>query len=505
MKRIKIFDTTLRDGEQSPGCSMHINEKLMLAKQLEKLGVDIIEAGFAVSSEGDFQSVKAIAEIIKDCSVASLARCVPKDIEAAYEALKNAAAPRIHIFLATSPIHMQYKLKMTEEQVLERVASSVAYAKKFTSDVEFSAEDAARSELPFLAKVFETAIKNGATVINVPDTVGYCTPDEMREKIIYLKNHVKGIEKVDISAHNHNDLGLAVANSLAMVLAGATQIECTINGIGERAGNTSLEEVVMNIKTRQDIYNAYTNINTKEIYRSSRMLSQITGVPVSPTKPLVGANAFAHESGIHQHGVLANPLTYEIISPEEVGVPQNKIVLGKHSGRHAFTEHLKSLGIMLEQEQIDEYFEKFKQLADKKKYVSDKDLEALVNNAKGSYIGKYEIKDFSTASTKGGKAKATVTIYCAETGEKTETQEGNGPVDAAFKAINELVGLDIELYDYSIKSVTEGGDALGEATVKLGDGKETTIGRGVSTDVLEASILAYVDGVNKLVEINKGN
>ena len=497
MKRIKIFDTTLRDGEQSPGCSMHLNEKLEVALQLEKLGVDVIEAGFAVSSEGDFKSVKTIAEIVKNCSVASLCRCVQGDIDASYNALKNAAAPRLHIFLATSPLHMQYKLKMSPEQVLEKIAESIKYAKSLVSDIEFSAEDAGRSEREFLVKAFNVAIKSGATVINVPDTVGYSTPQEMRDLTEYLIKNIDGIEKVDVSAHNHNDLGLACANSLAMVLGGATQIECTINGIGERAGNTSLEEVVMALKTRESFYKAYTNINTKEIYRTSRLISTITGVPVSPTKPIVGANAFAHESGIHQHAVLSNPLTYEIVKPEDVGVPQNKIILGKHSGRHAFVEHLKSVGYELDKEQLEIYFAKFKDLADKKKYVSDKDIEALMTGNKKTAYTSYSLVDFSMTSSKNDAATANITINTPK-GKKTATETGNGPVDSALKAINKAVGNDIVLFDFSIRSITEGEDALGEASVKLSLNGNIITGRGVSTDVLEAALLAYIDGLNKL-------
>ncbi|HEY8419649.1 MAG TPA: 2-isopropylmalate synthase [Clostridia bacterium] len=497
MRRIKIFDTTLRDGEQSPGCSMHINEKIEIALQLEKLGVDIIEAGFAVSSEGDFKSVQAVAQAVKNCTIASLSRCVKGDIDASYNALKDAASPRLHLFLATSPLHMQYKLKMTPEQVLERIEESVKYAKTLVSDIEFSAEDAARSDPEFLAKAFSVAIKSGATVINVPDTVGYSTPQEMKELVEYLIKHTDGIEKVDISAHNHNDLGLACANSLAMVLAGASQIECTINGIGERAGNTSLEEVVMAIKTRESFYNAYTKINTKEIYRTSRLVSNIIGVPIPPTKPIVGANAFAHESGVHQHAVLSNPLTYEIIRPEDVGVPQNKIVLGKHSGRHAFVEHLKAAGYDLSPEEIEEYFAKFKALADKKKYVSHKDIEALMTGATKNIVAEYELVDFNMTSGKNNKAAATITIKTPQ-GLATATESGNGPVDSAYLAIKKALKKDVVLFDFHINSITEGQDALGEATVKLSLNGNTATGRGVSTDVLEAAILAFIDGINKL-------
>jgi 2-isopropylmalate synthase len=497
MRRIKIFDTTLRDGEQSPGCSMHINEKIEIALQLEKLGVDVIEAGFAVSSEGDFKAVKAVAQAVKNCTIASLSRCVKGDIDASYNALKDAQSPRLHLFLATSPLHMQYKLKMSPEQVLERVEQSVKYAKSLVNDIEFSAEDAARSEPEFLAKVFSVAIKSGATVINVPDTVGYATPQEMKELVEYLIKHTDGIEKVDISAHNHNDLGLACANSLAMVLGGATQIECTINGIGERAGNTSLEEVVMALKTRESFYNAYTTINTKEIYRASRLVSNIIGVPIPPTKPIVGANAFAHESGVHQHAVLSNPLTYEIMRPEDVGVPQNKIVLGKHSGRHAFVEHLKAAGYDLAPEQIDEYFFKFKALADKKKYVSHKDIEALMTGTTKNISSGYKLADFDMTSSKTNKSTATITIDTPK-GLVTATESGNGPVESAFLAIKKALKKDIVLFDFHINSITEGQDALGEASVKLSYQGNTATGRGVSVDVLEAALLAFIDGLNKL-------
>ncbi len=497
MKQIKIFDTTLRDGEQSPGCSMHLSEKLELALQLEKLGVDIIEAGFAIASPGDSESVEAVAKIIKNCTVASLARSLEKDIDAAYNAVKHAVSPRIHIFLATSPIHMEYKLKMSQEDVLARVAASAKYAKKYVSDVEFSAEDASRSELPFLAKVCETAIKNGATVLNIPDTTGYSTPQEMFNIITYLKNNVKGIEKVDISAHNHNDLGLGVANSLSMILAGATQIECTVNGIGERAGNASLEEIVMGLRTRKAFYNAGTRINAKEIYTTCRMLSNITNIAIQPTKPIVGANAFAHESGIHQHGVLANPITYEIMSPEEVGVPENKIVLGKHSGKHAFAEHAKALGYSLSAEELQAFFDNFKALADRKKYVSDKDVAALLCGKKIAKQETYSLKDFK-AKCSSMSAETTVELMCGSV-LKSATSKGDGPVDSAYKAINAVLERQIELISYNLSSVTEGRDAQAEANITLDFEGVKAKGRAVSTDVLQASILAYIDGVNKLL------
>ena len=498
-KKIKIFDTTLRDGEQSPGCSMHLSEKLEIALQLEKLNVDIIEAGFAIASKGDFKSVKAVADTIKNCSVASLCRAVQGDIDASYEALKGAVSPRIHTFLATSPIHLKYKLKMTEAQVLEKIAAMVKYAKSLISNVEFSAEDASRTPLPFLQKAIQVAIDNGATCVNIPDTVGYSTPQEMFNIISHLKNNLYGIEKVDISCHNHNDLGCGVANSLACVLAGATQVECTINGIGERAGNASLEEIVMAIKTRSDFYNAHTDINTKQIYRTSKLLSNIIGVQIQPTIPIVGANAFAHESGIHQHGVLNEKSTYEILSPEDVGVPENKIVLGKHSGKHAFSEHLKEMGYELSQDELLEMFDKFKSLCDKKKYVSRKDIEALMTSkVKVVNDEEFALTNFGVSRTTTGLSSATVELSHKKL-VRFATEEGDGPVDASFKAINKIVGKEISLSDFTLNSVTEGKDALGEAIVKLNLGEAFATGRGVSTDIIEASLLAYLNGVNKIL------
>jgi len=495
--RIKIFDTTLRDGEQSPGCSMNLQEKLEVAAQLEKLNVDVIEAGFAIASPGDFESVSEIAKVVKNAVVASLCRAVEQDIDRAYEAVKHAVHPRIHTFLATSPIHMKYKLKMSEDEVLERAGKAVAYAKKFCSDVEFSAEDASRSDKAFLAKVFSTAIANGATVINVPDTVGYSSPEEMAAYISYVKNHVDGIEKAEISVHCHNDLGLAVSNTLASIKAGATQAECTINGIGERAGNTSLEEVVMNLLTRKDFYNAECGIDSRQIYRSSKLIQTITGVPVAPSKAIVGDNAFAHEAGIHQHGILAERSTYEIMSPQEIGIPQNKMVLGKHSGRHAFADRLTELGYSLNQQEIDEAFARFKVLADKKKVISDGDLDALVVMKLEQTNQHYKLDNFVINS--GSKITATAVISL-QVDDKTieKVAGGDGPVDAAYKAIDDIIGKKIQLDSYSIRAATEGEDALGEVIVKLSMGDKKAVGRGVSTDIIEASLLAYLNGVNKL-------
>lgn len=496
MKTIKIFDTTLRDGEQSPGCSMNLQEKIEVAKQLEKLGVDVIEAGFAIASPGDFLSVKTIAETVKDVTVASLSRALKKDIDRAYEAVKGAVSPRIHTFLATSPIHMEYKLKMKPEDVLVQAADMVRYAKSLCGDVEFSAEDASRSEPEFLYRVFEAVIKAGATCINVPDTVGYAMPEEFYELVRGIKQNVRGIEKVDLSVHCHNDLGLGVANTLAAIRAGATQAECTINGIGERAGNAALEEIVMGLSTRQDLYGFATNINTKQIYNASRLISAITGVSVQPNKAVVGANAFAHEAGIHQHGVLANKKTYEIMTPESIGLPDNVIVLGKHSGKHAFSERLKTLGYALDDTHIQTAFEKFKDLADRKKDVSDLDLRALVEVDSFDIPNEYEFDTFVINS--GNRMTATAVVKLTHEGNTMEeAATGDGPVDAAFNAVERCIGESFVLEDYIVRSVTGGKDAQGEVIVKLEkDGKKAR-GRGLSTDVVEASVKAYVDAINK--------
>lgn len=497
-KTIKIFDTTLRDGEQSPGCSMDLSEKLELATQLERLKVDVIEAGFAIASPGDLEAVTAISKKIKNAVVCSLARALPSDIDAAYAGVKHAVAPRIHTFLATSPVHMQYKLRMTPEQVIENTAKMVSYAKKYLTDVEFSAEDACRSDPAFLVKVFEAAIASGATVINVPDTVGYITASEIYELVSYLKANIRGIEKAEISVHCHNDLGMGVANSLAAVRAGATQVECTVNGIGERAGNAALEEIVMSIATRGAFFEATTGIDTKQIYRTSRLLQSIIGVQMPPNKAVIGANAFAHEAGIHQHGVLAERTTYEIMTPESVGIPQNQMVLGKHSGKHAFEQRLTALGFELTPEKLTESFEQFKKVADKKKVVSDKDLEAIVGGRTESEVpGRYSLGNFVINSGNTISSTARITMHSGE--EKLEgVAFGDGPVDAAFKAIHALVGKEFKLEDYSLHAVTEGEDALGEAIVKLRFGDAVTTGRGLSMDIIEASIKAYINGVNKL-------
>lgn len=497
--KIKIFDTTLRDGEQTPGVSLNIQEKLEIARQLVRLGVDVIEAGFAISSPGDFEAVKTVAENVRGVTVASLSRAVEKDIDRAWEAVKYAESPCIHTFIATSDIHMKYKLRMTEDEVLARAAAMVKYAKKYCSNVEFSAEDASRTRAEFLYRIIEEVIKAGATVVNIPDTVGYSSPEEFGNLIRGIKENVPGIDKVDISVHCHNDLGLAVANSLAAIRNGATQIECTINGLGERAGNASLEEIIMGLRTRKDYYGDLEyNIDTRQIYRTSKLVSRLTGIRVQPNKAIVGANAFAHESGIHQHGVLAEKTTYEIMTPESIGLSQNKMILGKLSGRHAFEERLKEMGYNLTPDAIETAFKKFKELADKKKTVSDRDIEALVEDKFSETEEVYKLESFQINS--GNKVIATATLSLYKNSELiTEAATGEGPVNAAFNAVDRAVGFELVLQDYSLKGVTEGKDALGEATVRVVKDDRIYVGRGVSTDVIEASVKAYINAVNRVV------
>jgi len=497
--KIKIFDTTLRDGEQAPGYSMNMAEKLEMAKQLDMLGVDVIEAGFAVSSDEDFEAIHAIAQTVKNATVCSLARLIKNDIDRAFAAIRPANKQRIHTFIATSDLHLQYKLKMSKDEVLRRVREIVAYAASLGPEIEFSAEDATRSDWDFLVAVFQTAIDQGAEIINVPDTVGYTTPEEMFNLIQYLKKNIKGIENVTISVHCHNDLGLAVSNTLAAIRAGATQAECTINGIGERSGNAALEEIVMAINTRKDFFRYSTAINTKQIYRSCKLLSTITGVPISPNKPIVGANAFAHESGIHQHGVINNRATYEIISPESVGIYQNKMVLGKHSGKHAFEERLNELGYSFTPEELDKHFADFKKLAERKNVISDRDLEALVGFGQIQNGSLYTLERFCVQS--GTNFSATAAVALKKQDQIFEDAAlGDGPIDAAFKAIDRITESGAKLINYTIQSVTEGEDALGEVVAKLAaPGGQTVTGRGLSTDIIEASIKAYLNGVNKIL------
>jgi 2-isopropylmalate synthase len=501
---IYFFDTTLRDGEQSPGNTMNLKEKLLLAKQLEKLGVDIIEAGFPAASKGDFEAVQAIAGVVQNAVVAGLSRALESDIQRTYDAVKGARHPRIHTFIATSPLHMAYKLKMTPEEVYQKAVATVGFAKSLTEDVEFSAEDASRSDLPFLARVIEGVIEAGATVVNIPDTVGYTTPEEYARIINYLKENVSNIDQAVISVHCHNDLGLAVSNSLSAFKAGARQVECTINGIGERAGNAALEEIVMALETRRDFYGFETGINTREIAKTSQLLTSITGVPVQPNKAIVGANAFAHESGIHQHGVLAHKSTYEIMSPEAIGIKSNKLVLGKHSGRHSFVNRLEELGYSLEPDKLKDAFEKFKELADKKKNIYDRDLIAIAMEESVKIPQIYALKSFTINTGTGMTSTATISLE-----SKGDTIEevaiGDGPVDAAYNAIKKIVGVNGVLREYKLDAVTEGMDAQGEAMVTVVFEDKKYKGHGLSTDVLESSILAYVDAMNRILDRTREN
>ena len=501
MNKIYIFDTTLRDGEQTPGVALGTSEKVEIAQSLARLKVDSIEAGFPCASIGDFQAVSAVAEKVKGPNICALARCNEADIEIARDALKKSERPMIHVFLATSDIHMKYKLNMTPEEVLHNVKKGVCYARNFVERVEFSAEDASRSDWDFLCKVYETAIDAGATVINVPDTVGYAMPEEYGNMIKYLRNNIKNIDKAIISVHCHNDLGMAVANSLAAIQAGATQIETTINGIGERAGNTAMEELIMAIHTKRNVFPYDFNVDTKQIYRTSRIVSTLTGMPVPSNKAVVGDNAFAHESGIHQHGVLNNPLTYEIMNPEIIGINSNSIVLGKHSGKHAFADKLTSLGYDLPADEISRLFVRFKDLADKKKVVFDRDIEAMVAEKSSTNTEVYKLVYHQVNSSNKSKATA---VICLEglNGEVEEISFGDGPVDAVFQAINKATGITVTLKDYQVRAITSDTDALGEATIWLDYEGKLYTGRGLSTDVIEASVKGYINAVNAVFSMN---
>ncbi|MBN2231359.1 MAG: 2-isopropylmalate synthase [Deltaproteobacteria bacterium] len=503
MSRIIIFDTTLRDGEQSPGASMNIEEKLLVARQLERLGVDVIEAGFPVASEGDFEAVRLIGREIRDCEVAGLARANRGDIDRVWQALDRAANPRIHTFIATSPIHMRHKLQKEPDQVLEDAVAAVEYARKYTDNIEFSAEDATRSEVDFLCRIFAAVIAAGATTINIPDTVGYTVPSEYARLITAIRERVPDIGKAVISVHCHNDLGLGVANSLAAVEAGARQVECTVNGIGERAGNAALEELVMAFRTRHDRLEYETGIVTTQIYPASRLVSQVTGIRVQPNKAVVGANAFAHESGIHQDGVLKEKSTYEIMTPESVGVPQNKLVMGKHSGRHAFRDKIEALGYDLSDEQVEIAFTAFKRLSDKKKDVYDEDIDALIADEIIRIPHHFKLVYINVNS--GSVAVPNATIRIETDGEIIQGAEfGDGPVDATFKAIKRLTGTGSKLLTYEVKSITGGTDALGEVTVRLREDDLTVMGQGADPDIMTASARAYINALNKL-EYKKHN
>jgi 2-isopropylmalate synthase len=501
--RVLIFDTTLRDGEQSPGCSMTAPEKLRVARALAELGVDVIEAGFPAASRGDFDCVAAVAREVHGPIICGLARCTFEDIDAAARALSEAPRHRIHVFLATSAIHRQYKLNMAQEEILRLAASGVARARALCEDVEFSAEDASRTELEFLAQVIEAAIGAGATTVNIPDTVGYTVPDEFAELFRYLRKNVRGIEKVRLSVHCHDDLGMAVANSLTAVVAGARQIECTINGIGERAGNCSLEEVVMALKTRAAFFNVSTGIQTTRLYPTSRLVSSITGMPIPRNKAVVGENAFAHESGIHQHGMLKHHSTYEIMRPEEVGLSRTHLVLGKHSGRHAFRERVQALGFELEEPEFNRVFDEFKALADKKKELFDGDIEALVLRAEGSAAGPWTLVDLTTETHSGGSARAVVLLKHADGRTAEHTASGDGPVDAAFKAIEAATGIRVTLRKFEVHAVSEGEDAQGEARVYVEYNQKSYRGASVSTNIVESGTRAFLEVINRIEQAHE--
>ena len=506
MNAIQIFDTTLRDGEQAPGYSMNNDEKVRMALQLETLGVDVMEAGFAAASPGDFKSVKAIADTVKASSVCSLSRALEKDIEASAAAIGGAARPRIHTFIATSDLHLKYKLRISRADCLRQIRHAVSYARKLCGEVEFSAEDASRTDIDFLCKAFETAIAAGATVVNIPDTVGYSTPDEFGTLVATVMNRVKGIGNATVSTHCHDDLGLAVANSLAGIRAGARQVECTICGIGERAGNAALEEVVMGLRTRRDAYGGLaTRIRTEEIARSAHLLSTITGVRIAPGKAIIGANAFAHESGIHQHGVMSKAETYEIMTPASVGMKQTELVLGKHSGQHALETRLKDLGYDLDEGRMADVFAAFKALADRKKQITDRDLVALAESrvaARSANAKEWKLDSFVVNS--GNHMSATAQIALVRGKRRVQDAAmGTGPIYAAFRAVEKIIRHRFTLEDYRIEAVTERRDALGEVLVKISDARGTYRGRGVSTDVIEGSILALLVAVNRMMEARK--
>ena len=502
--RVLIFDTTLRDGEQSPGCSMTQPEKLRMARALAELGVDVIEAGFPAASRGDWEAVNQIAREVKGPVIAGLARCNREDIDKVWSAVKDAARPRIHVFLATSAIHREHKLNMAKGEIIHTAIEGVRYARSLCEDIEFSPEDASRTELEFLAEVVEAVIAAGATTINVPDTVGYTVPDEFHEVFSYLKKNVKGADKVVFSVHCHNDLGMAVANSMAAVRAGARQIECTINGIGERAGNCSLEEVVMAMKTRESLFNLHTGIDTKKLFPTSRLLSSITGLTIPRNKAVVGENAFAHESGIHQHGMLKHHSTYEIMRPQDVGMSRTNLVLGKHSGRAALRERIKELGFELSDNELNRVFEEFKALADKKKELFDGDIEALVLKSEFGASGPWHLEALHAVSDSAKTATGRVVLRHSDGRVLSEEATGDGPVDAAFKAIETATGVAVKLRKFEVRSVTMGEDAQGEAVVTVEYNGRAYRGSSVTTDIVESGVRAFLEVVN-LIEANRAS
>jgi len=493
---ILIFDTTLRDGEQAPGCTMTQPEKLRVAAALAELGVDIIEAGFPAASKGDYDSVSAVAQSTAGPIICGLARCNRKDIELASEALKDAPRHRIHVFLATSAIHRQYKLKMAQDEIVRIAVEGVRIARDLCDDVEFSPEDASRTELEFLAQVVEATIEAGASTVNIPDTVGYAVPEEFAELFRYLRKNVRGIDGTRLSVHCHNDLGMAVANSLTAVVAGARQVECTINGIGERAGNCALEEVVMALKTREAFFNASTSINSTRLYPISRLVSNVTGMPIPRNKSVVGENAFSHEAGIHQHGMLKHQSTYEIMRPQEIGLSRSQLVLGKHSGRHALRERVKNLGFDIGEMDFDRVFEDFKALADKKKELFDGDIEALVLRAGSAGDGPWRLVEMKTVAQSNAPATATIRLQHCEGRILKSSAHGDGPVDAVLNAIGQAVGIDVALQKFEVRSVSEGKDAQGEAVIYVQHNQRTYRGANVSTDIVESSARAFLEVIN---------
>ncbi|MFQ5585931.1 MAG: 2-isopropylmalate synthase [Thermodesulfobacteriota bacterium] len=497
--RVRIFDTTLRDGEQSPGASMNVEEKLIIARQLAKLGVDIIEAGFAFSSPGDFEAVQRISHEVEGPVICSLARAKPEDIDSAWEALKGAQRPRIHTFISTSDIHLKHQFKMTRDEALTRAVEMVERARGYVEDVEFSPMDASRSDTPYLYEVIEAVIEAGASTVNIPDTVGYALPDEFGALIRGIVTNVPNAGGAIISVHCHNDLGLAVANSLAAVVNGARQVECTINGIGERAGNASMEELVMILRTRRDLVALDTGIVSEQIYPASRLVSSITGITVQPNKAVVGDNAFAHESGIHQDGLLKEKVTYEIMRPESVGLSHSTLVMGKHSGRHAFKERLRELGYDLNEESLNKAFNRFKKVADKKKEIFDEDIEAIVADEvlRIEVAEQYRLIDLKVSSGTGIVPTAEITME-VKGKQMSETGTGDGPVDAVFKTIKSLTSTKSVLLKYSVNAITGGTDAQGEVGVRLKEGDHIVLGQGAHTDIIVASAKAYINALNKL-------
>jgi 2-isopropylmalate synthase len=496
--RLIVFDTTLRDGEQSPGASMNLAEKLEIAHALTDLGVDIIEAGFPIASPGDFEAVEAIAQQVQGPVICGLARCNPEDIDRAWEAVRSAERPRIHVFLATSAIHREFKLRMAKDEIIRRAVEGVERTKSYCEDIEFSPEDAARTELDFLTEVVERTVAAGATTVNIPDTVGYAVPTQYAAAIRHLKQHVRGIEKIVLSVHCHNDLGLAVANSLAALREGARQVECTINGLGERAGNCALEEVVMAVKTRADFYGLQTGIATRRLCPTSRLVAHVTGIPVQRNKAIVGQNAFAHEAGIHQDGMLKERSTYEIMNPEDVGLARTELVLGKHSGRHALRQRVRDLGYHLDDAQLQCVFEGFKALADRKKNIYDADIEVLAEAQVHNGPALWTLESFHTSAGTGTLPTAAVCLRHQDGNKIQDAACGDGPVDALFKTIERVTAVTVQLRDYQVRAVTVGEDAQGEARIEAEYNGIVVKGQGVSTDIIEASALAFLQVINRI-------